>query len=146
MLEGSAQLPWGETRCGIKDQEQLLQRLDDSDNEGTQRFLPKKSGHLQNESETNQDDGRETLTLHSEQFVVPGVQNIIRVLRAPNFVKSAWGTMVLKCHLSSVGSHKVRLFCFSILLHCSPTPNHSWGIIISFSFNFSNCSIFFFLV
>ena len=50
------------------------------------RFLPKKSGHLQNEGETDQDDGRETLTLCSERFVVPGAQNIIRVLRAPNFV------------------------------------------------------------
>ena len=48
--------------------------------------MPKKSGHLQNEGETDQDDGRETLTLHSEQFVVPGAWNIIRVLRALNFV------------------------------------------------------------
>ena len=50
--------------------------------------------------------------------------------------------MLLKCHLSSVGSHKVRSFHFSILLCHSPTPNQSQGIIISFSFNFSNCSIF----
>ena len=86
MLQGSAQLPLGDTRGGITDQEQFLQRLDNSNNEGTQRFLPKKSGHLLNEGEADQDDGRETLTLHSEQFVVPGAQNIIRVLRAPNFV------------------------------------------------------------
>ena len=153
VLKGSAHLPLGDTSSGIKDQEGFLQRLDGSNNEGTQRFLPKKSGHLQKKGETDQDDGTETLTLHSEQFVVPGAQNIIRVLGAPNFVKSArstglcksaWGTMVLKCCLSSVGSHQVRSFHFSILLHCSPTPNQSWGIIISFRFNFSNCSIFFF--
>ena len=86
MLKGSAQLPSGDTRGGIEDQEQFLQRLNNSNNEGAQRFLPKKSGHLQNKGETDQDDGRETLTLCSEQFVVPEAQNIIRVLRAPNFV------------------------------------------------------------
>ena len=131
VLEGSAQLPLGDTRSGIKDQEQFLQRLDNLDNEGTRRYLPKKSGHMQNKGETNQDDGRETLTLCSERFVVPGAQNIIRVLRAPNFVwsarstglcKSAWGTMVLKCHLSSVGSHKVRSFHF---FHSSVPLPHS---------------------
>ena len=86
MLEGSAQLPLGDTRGGIKDQEWFLQRLDNSNNEWTQRFLPKKSGHWQNEGEADQDDGREPVTLCSEQFVVPGAQNIIRMLGAPNFV------------------------------------------------------------
>ena len=56
----------GDTKGGIEDQEQFCQRLDNSGNEGTQRFLPKKSSHLQNEGETDQDEGRETLTLCSE--------------------------------------------------------------------------------
>ena len=76
----------GHARGGIEDQEQFLQRLDNSDNEGAHRFLPKKSGHLQNEGETDQDDCRETLTLHSGHFVVPGAHDFDWVLGAPNFV------------------------------------------------------------
>ena len=36
-------------------------------------------------------------------------------------------------------------FIFSILLHRSPTPNQSWGIITFFGFNFNDCFLFFFL-
>ena len=89
VLEGSAHITLGDARGGIKDQEQFLQRLDNSDNEGTHRSLPKKSGHLQNEGETDQDDSRETLTLCSGHFVVPGAHDFDWVLGAPNFVKSA---------------------------------------------------------
>ena len=89
VLQGSAHITSGDARAGIEYQEQFLQRLDNSDNEGTHRFLPKKSGHLQNEGETDQDDGRETLTLHSGHFVVPGAHDFDWVLGAPNFVKSA---------------------------------------------------------
>ena len=101
---GSSHLTSGDTSGGIKDREQFLQKLDNSDNEGTQRFLPKKSGHQWKEGETDQDDGRETVTLHSEQFVVPGAQNIIRVLRAPNFVKSAKSTKPFEKCLGNYGT------------------------------------------
>ena len=79
----------GDARGGIKGQEQFLQRLDNPDNEGTHRLLSKKSGHLQNKGETDQDDGRETLTLHSGHFVVPGAHYFDWVLGAPNFVKKS---------------------------------------------------------
>ena len=86
MLRGSAHLPTGDIRSGIEDQSQFLQKLDDSDNEGTHRFLPKKSDHLQKGGATDQDGSRETLTLHSGHFVVPGAHDFDWVLGALNFV------------------------------------------------------------
>ena len=100
-LEGSSHLQLVDTRDGTKVWEQ---RLDNSDNEGTQRILPKRSGHLWKEGETNQGDSRETLTLHSEWFVVPGAQYIIGVLRAPNFVKSAQSTELFEKCLGHYGT------------------------------------------
>ena len=76
----------GDVRGGTEDQGQFLQKLDNSDNEGTHRFLPKKSGHLQYRGATGQDDGRKTLTLHSGHFVVPGTHDFDLVLGAPNFL------------------------------------------------------------
>ena len=86
MLEGSAHITLGDTRGGIKDQDQYLQKLDNPDNEGLNTFLPKKSGHLQNGGATDQAGSREVYTLHSGQFVVPGAHEIDWVLGAPNFV------------------------------------------------------------
>ena len=71
---------------------------------GTHRFLPKKSGHLQNEGETDQDDSRETLTLHSGHFVVPGAHDIDWVLGALNFVKSAKSTELFEKCLGHYGA------------------------------------------
>ena len=86
MLEGSAHITLGDARSGIEDQDQFLQESDNPDNEGTNTFLPKKSGHLQNGGATNHAGSREVLTLHSGQFVVPGAHDIDWVLGAPNFV------------------------------------------------------------
>ena len=71
---------------GIKDQDQFLQKSDNRDDEGTNTFLPKKSGHLQNGGVTDHAGSREVLTLCSGQFVVPGAHDIDWVLGAPNFV------------------------------------------------------------
>ena len=46
MLEGSAHITSGDARSGIEDQDWFLQKSDNPDNEGTNTFLPKKSGHL----------------------------------------------------------------------------------------------------
>ena len=54
---------------------------------------PKKLGHLQNRGETGQVDGRGIETLCSEQFIVPGAQNINRVLRASNFKGKVQGAL-----------------------------------------------------
>ena len=86
MLEGSAHITWGDARSGIKEQDQFLQKLDNPDDEGTNTFLPKKSGHLWNGGATNHAGSREALTLHSGQFVVPGAHDINWVLGALNFV------------------------------------------------------------
>ena len=108
MLKGSAHTTLGDARCGDEDQDQFLKKLDDPDGGGMSSFLPKKSGHLQI-SVTNHAGSREVLTLCSGQFVVPGAHDIDWVLGAPNFVqsarstelfKSAWDTLVLKCHMS----------------------------------------------
>ena len=104
MLEGSAHVTSGDARGGIEDQHQFLQKLDNSDHEGTHRFLPKKSGHLQNKGETDQDDGRETLTLCSGHFVVPGAHDIDWVLAAPNLVKSAQSTELFEKCLGHYGA------------------------------------------
>ena len=128
MLKGSAHITSGDARGGIEDQEHFLQRLDNSNNERTHRFLPKKSGHLQNKGENDQDDGRETLTLCSGHFVVPGAHEFDWVLEALNFLKSAWGTMVLKCHLSSpldpVRSDHYFYHFFALLPHSRPESGH----------------------
>ena len=54
--------------------------------------------------QTNQDDGRETLTLCSGHFVVPGAHDIDWVLGAPNFVKSARSTELLEKCLGHYGA------------------------------------------
>ena len=86
MLEGSAHITLGDTRSGIEDQDQFLQKLDNPDNEGMNTFQPKKSGHLQNGGVTDHAGCREVLTLCSGQFVVPGAHDIGWVLGALNFV------------------------------------------------------------
>ena len=86
MLKGSAHITLGDTRGGIEDQDQFLQKLDNPDNEGMHTFLPKESGHLWNGGATNKDGSREALTLCSGQFIMPGAHDIDWVLGAPNFV------------------------------------------------------------
>ena len=53
----------------------------------------------------------------------------------------------LWCWSAAKSSHWIlqgqTVFCFPHSLHCSPTPDHSWGIVIFFRFNFSNCSFYF---
>ena len=70
------------------------------------------------------------MTLHSEQFVVPGAHDFDRVLGAPNFVLVLEALNFLKClgHSGAevprnlvVGSRKVRpFFVFPIL--CTSPP------------------------
>ena len=109
MLKGSAHTTLGDARCGNEDQDQFLKKSDDPDSGGTSSFLPKKSGHLQTGGVTNHAGSKEVLTLCSGQFVVSGAHDIDCMLGALNFVqsprstelfKSAWGTLVLKCHVS----------------------------------------------
>ena len=75
----------GDTRGDIEAQDQFPPKSDKPDREGTTSSLSQKSGHLKNEGATNKAGRGNELTLHSELFVVPGAQNIIRVLKAPNF-------------------------------------------------------------
>ena len=86
VLEGSAHLTTGDTRGDIEAQDQFSPKVDDPEKEGTTTSLSQKSGHLKNEDATNLADRGEESVLCSELFVVPGAQNIIRVLKAPNFV------------------------------------------------------------
>ena len=44
------------------------------------------------------------MMLHSELFVVPGAQNIIRVLGAPNFVKGVKSTKLFEKCLGHYGT------------------------------------------
>ena len=129
MLKGSAHITLGDAKGGIKDQDQFLQKLDNPDNEGMKTFLPKKSGHLWNGGLTNQAGSREALTLCSGQFVVPGAHDIDWVQEALNVLKSAWGTLVLKCHLSSsldpVRSDHFYFYRFFVPLpHSRPELGH----------------------
>ena len=73
MLKGSANITLADARSGIEDQDWFLQKSDNPDNEGMITILPKKSGHLQNRGVTDHAGSRGVLTLHSGQFVVPGV-------------------------------------------------------------------------
>ena len=59
MLEGSAHATMGDTRCGNEDQDQFLKKSDNPDSEGTNSFLPKKSGNLQTRVVTDHDGSRE---------------------------------------------------------------------------------------
>ena len=155
VLKGFAHLTMGDTRGDIKAQDQFPPKADNPEREGTTTSLSQKSGHLKNEGATDLADRGEESVLCSELFVVPGAQNIIRVLKALNFVqsawctelyKSAWGTLGLTCHIIVLDLTRSDHFIFSILLHCSPTPNQSQGIIIFFGFNFNDCFSFSYLI
>ena len=70
------------------------------------------------------------MTLHSEQFVVPGAHDFDRVLGAPNFCASARSTELFKVPGALcaevprnlvVGSRKVRPFLFSLFF--APVPH-----------------------
>ena len=143
----------GDTRGDIEAQDWFPPKADDPEREGTTTSLSQKSGHLKNKGATDLADRGEESVLHSELFVVPGAQNILRVLKALNFVqsawctelyKSAWGTLGLRCHIIVLDLTRSDHFIFSILLHHSLTPNQSRGIVIFFGFNFNDCFLFLF--
>ena len=130
VLEGSAHLTMGDTRGDMETQHQFPPKADDPEREGTTTSLSQKSGHLKNEGATDLADRGEESVLCSELFVVPGAQNIIRVLKAPNFVwsawctepyKSAWGTLGLMCHIIVLdltrSDHFIFFHSFVLLPH-----------------------------
>ena len=141
VVECSAHIPMGDIRSGIEDQDQFLQKSNNSDNEGTTTFLPKTSGHPQSGGATDHAGSRDVLALHSGQLLCQGHmtltgcwehQTLCKVQKSLNFLKSAWGTLVLMCHVSkSLDPVRSDHFSFfTISLHHSPTPDWSPGIII----------------
>ena len=86
MLEGSAHLTTGDTRGDIEAQDQSSPKVDDPEREGTTTSLSQMSGHLKKEVVTDLADRGEESVLCIELYVVQGAQNIIRMLKAPNFI------------------------------------------------------------
>ena len=132
VLKGSAHLTMVDTRGDIKAQDQSSLKIDDPEREGTTTSLSQTSGHLKKEGATDLADRGEESVLCSELYVVPGAQNIIRVLKALNFIQSAWctelyesawGTLGLTCHIIVLDLTRSDHFIFSILSCRSPTPN-----------------------
>ena len=84
MCEGSAHTRLRDARCGNADQDQFLKKSDITDGEGMIVFLPR--SHSTCRQEVKLTTPGKDMTLHSEQFVVPGAHGFDRELGAPNFV------------------------------------------------------------
>ena len=85
MCEGSAHTTSRDARCGNVDQNWFLKKSDIPDSEGMIVFLPRCHSTYRQEVKLTMPE--KDMTLHSEQFVVPGAHDIDRVLGAPNFVR-----------------------------------------------------------
>ena len=95
------------------------------------KFLSKKSGHLKKGGGTDCAGNRREVTLHSEQFIVPGAHDFDGVFGARSFVLVLDALNFLKC-LGHSGVEVPQIyvldpvrsdnFCFSILCATPPLP------------------------
>ena len=85
MHEGSTYTTLRDARCGNADQNWFLKKSDIPDSEGMIVFMPR--SHSTYRQEVKLTVPGKDVTLHSEQFVVPGAHDIDRVLAALNFMQ-----------------------------------------------------------